>query len=90
MKIDACNSDLVVAIIEVVAGNMIPTENHLISPDIYLDLNPMTLENNRKRIGPSSFLSLVELLEKKKERGPRRDGGGGSDGARSWQSYPRP
>jgi hypothetical protein len=29
-QIDACNGDLVVAIIEVITENTIPTENHLI------------------------------------------------------------
>jgi hypothetical protein len=37
-KIDAWNGDLVVAITEVIAGHTIPTENHLILLEIYLDL----------------------------------------------------
>ena len=32
-EIDTCNGDLVEAIIEVIAGHTIPTENHLISPE---------------------------------------------------------
>jgi hypothetical protein len=35
--IDAYNGDLVVASIEVIASNMIPTKNHLIRQIIYLD-----------------------------------------------------
>jgi hypothetical protein len=36
-EIDVCNKDLVVAINEVIAGHKVLTENHLISPEIYLD-----------------------------------------------------
>jgi hypothetical protein len=36
-EIDAYNSDLIVAITKVIAGHMIPTKNHLISLEIYLD-----------------------------------------------------
>jgi hypothetical protein len=36
-EIDACNDDLVMAITEVIAGNTMPTENHLISPKDLLD-----------------------------------------------------
>jgi hypothetical protein len=36
-KIDAYNDNLVMAITEVIAGHMIPTENHLISSKIYVD-----------------------------------------------------
>jgi hypothetical protein len=35
--IDTYNSDLVVASIEVIVSNMVPTENHLIRQIIYLD-----------------------------------------------------
>jgi hypothetical protein len=43
-KIDACNSDLIVAITEVIAGNIIPTENHLILPEDLFGLNPKQLD----------------------------------------------
>ena len=36
-EIDVYNADLVVAIIEVIAGNTIPTENHLISLEDLFD-----------------------------------------------------
>jgi hypothetical protein len=36
-EIDAYNDDLVAAITEVIAENMMPTENHLISPEDLLD-----------------------------------------------------
>jgi len=40
-------------------------------------------------MGPLPFLSLADAPERKKERGPRRDCGGGG-GARRWQGlYPR-
>jgi hypothetical protein len=43
-EIDVCDGDLVVAIIEVTAGNTIPTENHLISSKDLFGLNPKQLE----------------------------------------------
>ena len=46
-------------------------------------LNPKTSENYGKRMGDLQFLSPVDALERKKERGPRHDGSGG--GARSRQ-----
>jgi len=72
------------AIIEVIAGNMIQTENYLLLPEIYLDSNTKTLKNYGKKMGPLPFLSPVESPERK-ERGPRRDGSG--SGARSRRSY---
>jgi hypothetical protein len=38
-EIDACKGDLVVTITEVIAGNTISTENHLISPEDLFGLN---------------------------------------------------
>jgi hypothetical protein len=43
-EINACNSDFVVAITEVIVGHTIPTENHLILPKNLFGLNPKTLE----------------------------------------------
>jgi hypothetical protein len=43
-EIDACNDDHVVAITEVIARNMIPIENHLISPKYLSGLNPKQLD----------------------------------------------
>jgi hypothetical protein len=67
-EIDTCNGDLVITITEVIAGNTIPTKNHLILPEIYLDSNPKTLENYGKKMGSFPFLSPVESLERKNER----------------------
>jgi hypothetical protein len=39
-EINVCNDNLVMVIIEVIAGNTIMTENHLISPEGLLGLNP--------------------------------------------------
>ena len=39
-EIDPCNGDLVVTITEVIAGNTIPTENHLISSVDLFESNP--------------------------------------------------
>jgi hypothetical protein len=78
--------NLVVTITEVVAGNMIPTTNHLILPEIYLVSNPKTLENYGKKMGPLPFLSSIESPYRKKERDPRC----GDGGARSRRSYPSP
>ena len=44
-EIDAYSGDLIVAITQVITGNTILTENHLILLEIYLDSNPKTLEN---------------------------------------------
>jgi hypothetical protein len=43
-EIDACDGNLIVAIIEVAAGNTIPTENHLILSKDLFGLNPKQLE----------------------------------------------
>jgi len=43
-EISACNDDLVMAIIEVIAGNV---ENHLISPEDLFGLNPKQLKKSR-------------------------------------------
>jgi hypothetical protein len=47
-EIDACNGDLIVAIIEVIAINTIPTKNHLSSPKDLFGLNPKQFKNYRK------------------------------------------
>jgi len=44
-EISACNDDLVMAIIEVIAGNV---ENHLISPEDLFGLNPKQLKKIEK------------------------------------------
>jgi hypothetical protein len=47
-KIDACNDDLVVSIIKVIAGNIVPTENLLILVEDLFGLNQLekkTTEN---------------------------------------------
>jgi hypothetical protein len=43
-EIDTCKGDLVVIITEVIAGNTISTDNHLISPKDLFGLNPKQLE----------------------------------------------
>jgi len=43
-EIDPCNGDLVVTITEVIAGNTIPTENHLISSVDLFESNPKQLD----------------------------------------------
>jgi hypothetical protein len=80
---DACNSDLVVAIIEVIARNMIMTENHLISPEDLFGLNLKQLKKKLWKIieiGPHMFLSPADALERKKERGDGEESKGGGGG----------
>jgi len=43
-EIDPCNNDLVVTITEVIAGNTISTENHLISSVDLFEANPKQLD----------------------------------------------
>ena len=76
-EISACNDDLVMAIIEVIAGNV---ENHLISPEDLFGLNPKQLKKNQeiKEMGPLTFLSPVDAPERK-ERGPRWRRGDGEN-----------
>ena len=50
-EIDAYNDDLIMAIIEVIAVNMIPTENHLISLGKFIE------SNCGKKDGSSPLLS---------------------------------
>ena len=81
---DACNSDLVVAIIEVIAGKMILTENHLISLEDLFRLNPKQSETKnyeKERWVPSpSYLYQTHL------RGRRRGAlGGGVATTRPWE-----
>ena len=75
-EIDACNGDFVVAITEVIAGNMIPTKNYLISPENLFALNPKQLDIKTigKRMDPLPFLPAADATERK-ERGPRCGGG---------------
>jgi len=54
-EIDTCNDDLVVTITEVITGNTIPTKSSDL-PEIYLDSNPKTLEETRKKDGFSPLL----------------------------------
>jgi hypothetical protein len=48
-EIGTYNGDFVVAIIEVITGNTIPTENHLISLEDLFGLNPKQLKKKIAR-----------------------------------------
>jgi len=84
-EIDACNDDLIVAIIEVMVEITIPTENHLILPKDLFRLNPKQLDIE-KMMGSLPFLSLADAAlgaaaaaaVARNRRCSRRRGGGGS------------
>jgi hypothetical protein len=80
------------AVTEVIVGNTIPTENHLISSKDLFGLNPKQLDikNMGKRMGPLPFWSPANAPERKKERGPRCDGGGGSSEERESRQVASP
>jgi hypothetical protein len=71
-EINTCNSDLVMAITEVIAGCMIPIENHLISSiDLFSQtLNKLGIKLRKREMGPLSFLPPTDAPERKKEEGP--------------------
>jgi len=60
---DACNGDLVVAIIEVITGNTILTKNHLISSE---DLFGLNLKQLKKK------LWKIKEIGQTRQRGRRR------------------
>jgi hypothetical protein len=70
-EINTCNSDLVMAITEVIAGNMIPIENHLISSvDLFgQTLNKLGIKLRKREMSPLS-LPPTDAPERKKEEGP--------------------
>ena len=90
-EIEACNSDLIVAIIEVIAENTIPTENYLILLGDLFKLNPkqtITKNYEKRDMGPLSFLPLADAPKRKKERGPMwRRGDGEALGARARRRF---
>jgi hypothetical protein len=69
-EIDTCKGDLVVIITEVIAGNTISTDNHLISPKDLFGLNPKQLEKKlwEKRWVP--FPSYPGRRAKEEGEGP--------------------
>ena len=69
-EIDACSGDLIVAITQVITGNTILTENHLILLEIYLDSNPKTLEETGEKDGFSPLLVSGRVAGEEEEEGP--------------------
>jgi hypothetical protein len=65
-EIDAYNGNLVVAIIEVIAGNMIPTKNHL-----------NHRQTGTKNCGKKRWVPSPCYLRQKHRRGRRRENVGG-------------
>jgi hypothetical protein len=70
MKSMPANSDLIVAIIEVIAANTISTENHLISPEDLFGLNPKQLEKPWE----IEEMGLLPFLSRQTRRRGRRRG----------------
>ena len=89
-EIDACNDDLIVAIIEVIAENTILTENYLILLGNLFKLNPkqtVTKNYEKRDMGPLFLTSSRCTEEEEGEgpyveawrwRGPRSKGGSGT------------
>jgi hypothetical protein len=69
-KIDTCNGDLIVAITEVIAGNTIPTKNHLISLENVFGLNPKQLKITAEKDGSPLFLIHGRRTGEEEKEGP--------------------
>jgi hypothetical protein len=73
-EIDAYNSDLVMAIAEVIVGYAILTKKHLGLPEILFGVNPKTLEKLQEK----GWVPLPSCLRQTHRRGRRWGPGGGS------------